>query len=66
MRITGIILLVIGGLCLIEMILTLLLPDGRDANLPFVQNTWTAIVASFFIPSGAALYIASKKKKRMS
>lgn len=64
MRMTGIVFLILGGLFLLAFILSLVLPDGRDDNVPFLSNTWSPILASFFLPAGAALLIASKRRKR--
>lgn len=64
MRMTGIVFLVLGGLCLLAVILSLALPDGRDDNVPFLSNSWAPILASFFLPAGAALLVASRWRKR--
>lgn len=62
MRITGIVFIILGTLALLHLIITLLLPDGRD--LPFVGGTWSPIVASFLLGGGAALLVASRTRKR--
>lgn len=64
MRIAGIVLVVLGVLAALDLVLTLVLPDGRDANLPIVGNTWSPILASFFIPAGIALLVAYRKRNK--
>lgn len=62
MKITGIIFLVIGILCLGYMVFDIFDPNGRDEVLPFLSQTWAAIIASFLLGAGAALLVASQPK----
>ncbi len=63
MRIAGIIMIVLGVLCLLDLVLTLILPGERADNVPFIGNTWAPILASFLIPGGVALLVIGRKRK---
>lgn len=62
MKITGIIFLIIGILTLGYLIFDVFDPNGREEIIPFLSQTWAAIIATFTISAGAALMVASKKK----
>ncbi|MFP4090324.1 MAG: hypothetical protein ACLFT3_08455 [Cyclobacteriaceae bacterium] len=62
MRMTGIILLVLGLLFLGYMVYDLFDPNGRDEAIPFMSQNWAAILAAFLIGAGAGLLVASQDK----
>ncbi|WKN30582.1 hypothetical protein PZB74_16590 [Porifericola rhodea] len=64
MKTAGIILLVIGALCLGYLIFDLFDANGRNEVLPFLSQTWAAILASFLLGAGAALMVAANPKYR--
>lgn len=64
MKITGIIFLIIGILTLGYLIFDVFDPNGRDEVVPFLSQTWAAIISCFTLAAGAALMVASKKKYR--
>ncbi|MEK6478913.1 hypothetical protein WJR50_15310 [Catalinimonas sp. 4WD22] len=64
MKITGIIFLIIGFLALGYLVFDLFDPNGRDEVLPFLSQTWSAILASFLLGAGAALLVAAQPKYR--
>ncbi|MDF9796869.1 lipopolysaccharide export LptBFGC system permease protein LptF [Catalinimonas alkaloidigena] len=64
MKITGIVFLVIGFLALAYLVFDLFDPNGRNEVLPFLSQTWSAILASFLLGAGAALLVASQPKYR--
>ncbi|WPP51555.1 hypothetical protein [Catalinimonas niigatensis] len=64
MKLTGIIFLIIGGLALVFMIFDVFFITGREADVPFLSQTWPAILASFLLGAGAALMYVSKPKYR--
>ena len=47
MKIAGFIFIALGALFVLDVVLTLVLPDGRDARLPFIANTWAPISCKF-------------------
>ena len=68
MRTVGIVLLVLGALCLLDLILTLTLGtsnrESGEVAIGFLGNTWAPILASFFLPGGAALLLVDRKKRK--
>jgi ABC-type Fe3+ transport system permease subunit len=64
MRITGIIFLVIGVLTLGYLVFDVFDANGRDEYLPFLSQTWAAIISSFTLAAGAALLVATQRKYR--
>lgn len=64
MRLTGIVFLIIGSLALVYMLFDIFFITGRDADLPFLSQSWAAILASFLLGAGAALMYVSKPKYR--
>lgn len=64
MRITGIIFLVLGGLAFIGFIIGLILERERGGDILWVGNNWSFVIASFLLGGGAALLVASMKRKR--
>ncbi len=64
MKITGIAFLILGTLALGYLIFDLFDPNGREEVLPFLSQTWSAILASFFLAAGAAALVAAQPRYR--
>lgn len=68
MKTAGIVLLVLGILCLLDIVLSLVLGtaprESEEIAIGFLGNTWAPILASFLIPAGVALLIVDKKRKK--
>ena len=56
--------MIIGTLSLSYLFFDLFDANGRDEVIPFLSQTWAAIIALFTLAAGAGLMVASKKKYR--